>query len=134
MRFVSLTFELSVNLGDGRGHAAASWTVAAARMDEVLRTTTWRMQGRDLARDAALLKEVQFLMSQSPSAVVEALAANLLDSDTYKQLIEAAPSPDALEQDDRWRRHQVAHFIARNAPVPVKQALGVELPTIGGSA
>lgn len=109
-------------------------TVVAARMDEVLRTTTWRMRGRDLARDAALLKEVQSLMSRSPSAVVQALAANLVDSDTYKQLIEAAPSPDALEQDDRWRRHQVAHFIARYAPVPVKQALGVEFPTIGGSA
>jgi hypothetical protein len=109
-------------------------TIAAARMDEVLRTTTWPMHGRDLARDEALLKEMQLLMSQSPSAVVEALAANLLDSDTYKQVIQAASSPEALEQDDRWRRHKVAHLIARYSPVQVKQALGVEFPMIGGSA
>jgi hypothetical protein len=108
--------------------------VVAARMDEVLRTTPWSFGERDPVQMRALFEDAKSMLSQSPSAVVEALAANLLDSDRYKQLIKAAPSPDALEQDDRWRRHQVAHFIARYAPVPVKQALGVEFPTIGGSA
>jgi len=102
----------------------------AARMDEMLRTTTWRMGRREGKRDMALLKEAQSLMSQSPSAVVEALAANLLDPEAYTQLAKAARSPDALEEDDRWRRHQVAHFLARNSPAPVKRSLGVE--TIGG--
>ncbi|KJC55455.1 hypothetical protein UB31_00285 [Bradyrhizobium sp. LTSP849] len=108
--------------------------VAAARMDEVLRTTTWSMGQRDIARDTALLKEMQSLMSHSPSAVVEALAANLCDADTYRQVLQSASSVEALERDDRWRRHQIAHFIARYAPVPVKQCLGVRFPIMGGQA
>ncbi|MDA9491395.1 hypothetical protein [Bradyrhizobium sp. CCBAU 11361] len=107
-------------------------TVATARIEEVLSTTTWSTGPRDIVRDTALLKEMQSLMSHSPSAVIEALAASLLDADTYKQLLEGARSAEALEQDDRWRRHQIAHFITRYAPEPVKQALGVHFPIIGG--
>jgi hypothetical protein len=107
-------------------------TVVAARMDEVLRTTPWRIGTRDPVEMGVLFEEAKSMFSQSPSAVTEALAVNLLDAETYAQVLKAAPSLDALDQDDRLRRHQVAHFIARYAPVPVKQALGVEAPTIGG--
>jgi hypothetical protein len=107
-------------------------TVVAARMDEVLRITPWSFGVRDPVQMKALFEEAQSMFSQSPSAVAEALAANLLDAETYPQLLNAAPSKDALDRDDRLRRHQVAHFIARYAPVPIKQALGVEFPTIGG--
>jgi hypothetical protein len=75
---------------------------------------------------------MQSLMSHSPSAVVEALAANICDTEAYGQLLKSASSVEALEQDDRWRRHQIAHFIARYAPVPVKQCLGVQFPTMRG--
>jgi hypothetical protein len=109
-------------------------TVVATRMDEILRTTPWSFGQRDPLQMKALFEEAKSLFSQSPSAVMEALGANLLDAETYTQVLKAAPSKDALDQDDRLRCHQVAHFIARYAPVPVKQALGVEFPTIGGSA
>jgi hypothetical protein len=109
-------------------------TVVAARMDEILRTTSWSFGERDPVQMKALFEEAKSMFSQSPSAVVEALAANLLDTQTYAQALKAAPSKDALDHDDRLRRHHLAHFIARNAPIPVKQALGVEFPTIGGPA
>ena len=89
---------------------------------------------RDPPRDMALLQEVHSMLLACPSAVVEALAANILSAEEYTKIGKAAASPEALERNDRWRRHQVAHFFARNAPPLVRQALGVEFPTIGGSA
>jgi hypothetical protein len=109
-------------------------TAVAARMEEILRTTPWSFGARDSVMMRALFEEAKAMFSQSPSAIVEALAANLLDDKTFAQILKSAPSKDALDSDDRLRRHQVAHFMARNAPVPVKEALGVEFPTIGGSA
>jgi hypothetical protein len=107
-------------------------TVVAARIDEILRTTPWSFGERDTVQMRALFEEARSMFSESPSAMAEALAANLLDAETYAQILKAAPSKDALDQDYRLRRHQVAHFIARYAPVPVKQTLGVEFPTMGG--
>lgn len=102
--------------------------VVAARMDEVLRTRAWPTHGRDIVEDRALLTEVLSWISQSPSAVMDALDANLLDPRVYRQLM-ATLSEDA---HDRLRRHQIAHFIARHSPVQVRQALGVEMPLISG--
>jgi hypothetical protein len=107
-------------------------TVVAAHMEEILRTTPWSFGERDPIEMKALYEEAKSMFSRSPSAVAEALRANLLDAETYAQVVMAAQSKDALDHDDRLRRHQVAHFIARYAPVPIKQALGVEIPTIVG--
>lgn len=100
-------------------------SAATARMERVFRETSWSRYDRDLARDEALLGEVLALMLQSPGAVVEALEQNLLDAGAYTDLIRAAPSRQALERDDTWRRHQVAHFIARHSPQQVQDTLGV---------
>jgi hypothetical protein len=102
-------------------------TAATARIDEVLRTTSWSVHRRDPARDKALLEEALSLMSKAPSAIMAAIDANLLAPEAYTQLVSAASSPSELEQNGAWRRHQVAHFIARNSPPQVKQALGVWL-------
>lgn len=101
--------------------------VATARIDELLQTTPWSLRRHDPARDVVLLDEVLSLMSKAPSAVMEALDSNLLDPEAFKHLVAGASSPLELEQNDAWRRHQIAHFIARNSPRQVKQALGVWL-------
>jgi len=93
---------------------------AAAKRD-VLTVVTTRFPPANV-----LVAETYVQGPRAAGAVVEALGANLLDSDAYEQVAKAAPSHDALEKDDRWRRHQVAHFIARNSSVQVKQSLGVQ--------
>jgi hypothetical protein len=103
-------------------------TVVAARMDQILRSTPWSFGKRDPMVVGALFEETKSMFAQSPSAMMQALASHLLDAETYTQVLKAAPSKEALDHDDRLRRHQVAHFIARHAPVQVQQTLGVDFP------
>jgi hypothetical protein len=99
--------------------------VAETRIEQVFRETSWSSFDRDHARDEALLDEVLTLMLRAPSAVIEALARNLLETRAYTDLIRAAASRQSLEANDTWRRHQVAHFIARHSPQQVQDTLGV---------
>lgn len=91
---------------------------AIARMDEIFRTHPgMRGAERNLAADKHLLNDTLDLMRAAPSAVLEAIAANLLDAGEYAKV----PA-----QDDRARRHSIAHFFARYLPPAVRAVLGVE--------
>lgn len=83
----------------------------AAWMDELFRTTPWHP-------DPVLLGEVMDRLATSPSAVIEALQANLLDAEGY-----VAHFRD--EGSGGLRRHQLAHFFARYAPQQVQDVLGI---------
>jgi hypothetical protein len=83
----------------------------AAWMDELFRITPWRP-------DEDLLNQVMAKLTVSPSAVIEALQANLLDAETYLTHL-------GDDESDELRRHQLAHFFARYAPDQVRDVLGV---------
>jgi hypothetical protein len=85
---------------------------------------------RDLRADQAMLNETLTRLRTSPSAVLEAIAANLLDADQYRALADAKRSPDALYKDDRGRRHSIAHFLGRYLPERVRPALGIDWVSI----
>jgi hypothetical protein len=100
---------------------------AAAHMDRVFREHPVALgPGRDFDADKAMLDEVLALLATAPSAVLEAVADNLLDAEEYKAAVSASASPTELLWNDRWRRHTIAHFIARYMPPNVRATLGVE--------
>jgi hypothetical protein len=100
---------------------------AAASIDRVFREHP-ATQGpdRDLGADKAMLDEVLALLATAPSAILEAVAENLLDAEGYKAALSATASPGELLWNDRWRRHTIAHFIARYMPTNVRATLGVD--------
>ncbi|MFJ6326875.1 MULTISPECIES: hypothetical protein [unclassified Rhizobium] len=100
----------------------------AARIENLLANTSWHFGSNDPAVMRSIFDEAKSMFASSPSAVIDALQSTLLDAQTFEQLMRTAKSPEALEQDDRLRRHRIAHFIARNAPLPVRDALGVGFP------
>jgi hypothetical protein len=91
---------------------------AIARMDEIFRTHPG-MRGveRNPVADKRLLDDTLALTRTAPSAVLEAIAVNLLD---------AADFAKVPARDDRARRHSIAHFFARYLPPAVREVLGVE--------
>lgn len=118
-------------------HALRQQRLAAAtdRMNEIFETTAWHtFGGRDLQKDHELMLEVHELMDHAPSAVIKALGDNLLDEDAYAARVAAAATPGALDADDKWRRHQLAHFFARYARPQVQDVLGVQALPVFGSA
>jgi hypothetical protein len=95
-------------------------------MDRLFAETPWRFAGRDPAADFELMSSTIALLARAPSAVIEAMQANLLDATAYTERVRIAGSPEELERDDVWRRHQIAHFLARHAPQQVQDVLGVQ--------
>jgi len=100
---------------------------ADAHMERVFREHP-ATQGlnRDIRSDKKMLDATLQLMRTSPSAVLDAIAANLMDTDEYRALASAAGSPDDLYKNDRARRHGIAHFIGRYLPPMVRPVLGIE--------
>ena len=80
---------------------------------------------RDMPAEYALLEHVIELLQDTPSVVLTAINGNLLELAELTQLEACASSVDSLIENDRWRRHQLAHFLARNMPLDVRSALGV---------
>ena len=80
---------------------------------------------RDMPAEVALLEHVADLLKDTPSVVLTAISGNLLGPAELAQLEASASSFDSLVENDRWRRHQLAHFLARNMPLDVRSALGV---------
>jgi hypothetical protein len=94
---------------------------AVAYMDRIFREHPGMLgPRRDPASDKALLDETLKLLLTAPSAVLEAVADNLLDADEYRRALRF--------EEDRARRHSIAHFFARYMPNNVRPVLGVEMP------
>lgn len=87
---------------------------------------------RNIRADKAMLDETLELLRTAPSAVLEAISANLLDADEYRAVASAAGSPAELFKNDRARRHGIAHFLARYLPDNVRPVLGVEWVSLKG--
>ncbi|SFW71004.1 hypothetical protein [Amycolatopsis australiensis] len=98
--------------------------LVASRMDELFAKTSWP-EWPQQEQMSELRREVMDMMLEAPSAVVDALAANLLNHGDYAALLKSMASPDERQYNDRWRRHQIAHFLARHAPEQVRTCLGV---------
>jgi hypothetical protein len=86
--------------------------------------------GRNLSLDNAMLNETLELMRTAPSAVLDAVAENLMNADEFRALASAAASPDQLYRDDRGRRHSIALFLGRYMPQSVRPVLGIEAATL----
>jgi hypothetical protein len=99
---------------------------AAAHLDRIFRDypATNRPE-RDLAADKAMLDGVLALLDTAPGAVLDAITANLLDTDGYVATARSADSPADLATDDRWRRHSIAHFLGRYLPPQVREGIGI---------
>jgi len=97
----------------------------AQEMDRIFSDFPFRFPIRgDRQAEYALLKHVRDLLKDTPSVVLTAISGNLLGPAGYAELLSSA-SIDSLDENDRWRRHQLAHFLARNMPLDVRSALGV---------
>lgn len=99
--------------------------VAKARMDRIFARTRWPVPlvAPDPTVDPVAIME--YFLRDSPSGVIDSIAANLLDTDTYTRVIPAGSRPDA-DGNDAWRRHQLACFLALQTPQQVQDALGVQ--------
>jgi hypothetical protein len=97
---------------------------AAREMDGIFNDYQIR-RPRDLAADYALVKHVLELLEDTPSVVMAAIRANLLESAELAKVIDSSTTLAKLEENDRWRRHQLAHLLARNTPSDVRGTLGV---------
>jgi hypothetical protein len=98
--------------------------MSRARMDRIFAQAPWPLPpvAPDPTVDPAATME--HFLRDSPSGVIDSIAANLLDADAYAQLIPAGSAPDA-DGNDAWRRHQLACFLALQTPQQVQDALGV---------
>jgi hypothetical protein len=61
------------------------------------------------------------MLWKAPSAVLEAIVANLMSKEEYL----AARSPAGPADSERLRRHQLAHFLGRYLPPSVRPAIGI---------
>jgi hypothetical protein len=98
--------------------------MAKARMDRIFAQTRWPVP--PVAPDPTVdpVATMEYFLRDSPSGVIDSIAANLLDADAYARLIPAGSQPDT-DGNDAWRRHQLACFLARQTPQQVQDALGV---------
>jgi hypothetical protein len=98
--------------------------MARARMDRIFAQARWPLP--PVAPDPTVdpVATMEYFLRDSPSGVIDSIAANLLDTDTYARLIPTGSQPDA-DGNDAWRRHQLACFLARQTPQQVQDALGV---------
>lgn len=87
---------------------------------------------RDIRSDKAMLEETLKQLRTSPSAVLEAIAGNLITADQYLTVAGAKQSARALYEDDRVRRHTIAHFLGRYLPDNVRPVLGIDWVPIAG--
>jgi hypothetical protein len=76
--------------------------------------------GRNMDLDNEMLDKTSELLRTAPSAVLESIANNLMDSDEYRAVVRA-DGP----KGDRARRHSIAHFLGRQMPEEVRHVLGV---------
>jgi hypothetical protein len=99
---------------------------SAQEMERIFSDFPFRFPiSRDEPAEYALLERVIALLQDTPSVVLTAIDDNLLEPAEFTQLEACASSIDSLVENDRWRRHQIAHFLARNMPLDVRSALGV---------
>jgi hypothetical protein len=128
--------QLITRIGDlAMAERATRREKAVKYMDRLFREHT-ATQGpdRDIRSDKAMLDETLEPLRTSPSAVLEAIAGNLMDADQYRAVASATRSPDALYKDNRVRRHSIAHFLGRYLPDNVRPVLGIDWVSITGPA
>jgi hypothetical protein len=96
--------------------------MAKVRMDRIFTQARWPLP--PVAPDPTVdpVATMNYFLRDSPSGVIDSIAANLLDTDTYARLIPVGSQPDG---NDAWRRHQLACFLALQTPQQIQAALGV---------
>jgi hypothetical protein len=99
--------------------------MAKTRMDRIFAQARWPLPA--VAPDPTVdpVATMEYFIRDSPSGVIDSIAANLLDTEAYARLIPAGSEPDA-DGNDAWRRHQLAYFLALQTPQQVQDALGVQ--------
>ena len=103
------------------------YKMARGRMDRILATTPWPVPDRAASVTVDPIATMDHFVRDSPSGVLDAIAANLLDTDAYARRV--PPKPADAVRDDAWRRHQLACFLALRTPEQVQGVLGLD--TIG---
>jgi hypothetical protein len=105
---------------------------AVSHMNKIFRESP-AAQGlhRHPAEEKAMLDEVLRLLNTAPSAVLKAIADNLLKAEEYVRALDASNVPNETPGNDKWRRHTIAHFLARHLPPQVAGTLGVQTFTTG---
>ena len=86
---------------------------------------------REQEADYQFLLKMNDLLGMSPNIVLRTLEENLLDAHDLKRHTKAAASRVGLRQDDAYRRHTLAHFVARNLRPEMAAAIGVETFPVG---
>jgi hypothetical protein len=99
--------------------------MAKARMDRIFAQTRWPLPAVAPHPTVDPVATMEYFIRNSPSGVIDSIATNLLDAETYARLIPAGSQPDA-DGNDAWRRHQLACFLALQTPQQVQDALGVQ--------
>jgi hypothetical protein len=100
------------------------YKVAKANMDFMFDHASWPPPPRESTNPRVDPVEVfGHFLKESPSAVLESMSANLLDLDQYAAKVPPGSRPDE-DNNDAWRRHQIASSLAARLPNQARAALG----------